>query len=65
MLQEVLYLGPEQKLRRLFSSIISGPIKSNSSNFQDTNRAIIKENVGNPIANQKKALRVKIISGHK
>jgi hypothetical protein len=27
--------------------------------------AMIEENAGNPIANQKKALRVRIISGHK
>jgi hypothetical protein len=43
----------------------SKPIKSNSRNFQDANRAMIEENAGNPIANQKKALRVKIISEHK
>jgi hypothetical protein len=55
MLQEMLYLGPEQKLRRLFSSIC----------VQGLYRAMIEENAGNPIANQKKTLRVKIISGHK
>jgi hypothetical protein len=33
--------------------------------FQDTNRAMIEENTGNPIANQKKAQRVRIISEHK
>jgi hypothetical protein len=46
-------------------NLYSGPIKSNSSNFQDANRAMIEENAGNPIANQKKALRFKIISEHK
>jgi hypothetical protein len=35
------------------------------NNFQDANRAMIEENAGNPIADQKKALRVRIISGHK
>jgi hypothetical protein len=54
MLQELLYLGPEQKLRRLFSSMYVQHLYSNS-----------EENAGNPIANQKKALRVKIISGYK
>jgi hypothetical protein len=38
---------------------------AHSSNFQDAKRAMIEENAGNPIANQQKALRVKIISGHK
>ncbi len=41
------------------------PIWSNSSNFQDTNRAMIVENVGNQTANQQKALNVRIISGPK
>jgi hypothetical protein len=36
MLHELLYLGPEQKLRRLISSIY----------VQDTNRAMIEENAG-------------------
>jgi hypothetical protein len=69
MLQELLYLGPEQKLRRLFSSscVQDLHIQRNCSNFQaqDANKAMIEENAGNPIANQKKALRVKIISEHK
>jgi hypothetical protein len=53
MLQELLYLGPEQRLKRQFS------------NFQDANRAIIDENALNQTANQKKALEVRFISGHK
>jgi hypothetical protein len=43
MLQELLYLGPEQMLRRLLSSICVQNLWSNSSNFQDTNRAMIVE----------------------
>jgi hypothetical protein len=64
-LQELLHLGSEQRLRRLFSSIyvLNPYILSNSSNFQDPNRAMIVENVGNQTANQKKALNVRIISG--
>jgi hypothetical protein len=33
--------------------------------FLDPNRAMFVENVGNQTANQKKALNVRIISGHK
>jgi hypothetical protein len=33
--------------------------------FQDANRAMIVENAQNQTANQKKALKVRIISGHK
>jgi hypothetical protein len=45
--------------------LCSEPIKSNSSNFQDPNRAMIVENAGNQTANQKKALKFIIISGPK
>jgi hypothetical protein len=65
MLQELLYLGLEQRLRRLLSSVCVQNLKSNSSNFQDANRAIIVENAGNQTANQKKALKVRNISGRK
>jgi hypothetical protein len=46
-------------------NLCSKPIKSNSSNFQDTHRAMVEENAQNQTANQKKALEVKIISGCK
>jgi hypothetical protein len=66
MLQEVLYLGLGTEAEEtILLNLCSGPILSNSCNFQDANRAMIEENSGNPTANQKKALRVKIISGHK
>jgi hypothetical protein len=45
--------------------LFSEPIYSNSSNFQDTNRAMIEENAQNQTANPKKALKVRIISGCK
>jgi hypothetical protein len=62
MLQELLYLGPEQKLRRLLSSFcVQNLYRATPATF----RTQIEENAGNPIANQKKALRVKILSGHK
>jgi hypothetical protein len=66
MLQELLYLGPEQKLRRLFSSIyVLDLYRATPATFRMANIAMIEENAGNPIANQKKALRVEIISGQK
>jgi hypothetical protein len=56
-------------LRRLFSSICVQDLYTVEQLQQLSGhkycRAIIEENAGNPIANQKKALRVKIISGHK
>jgi hypothetical protein len=60
MLKELLYLGPQQKLRSLFSSIyVQDLYRATPATFR-THKAIIEENAGNPIANQKKALRVKI-----
>jgi hypothetical protein len=43
-------------------NLYSEPKQSSSSNFQDANRAMIVENVQNEIAEQKKMLRVRIIS---
>jgi hypothetical protein len=44
MLQELLFLGPEQRLRRLLSSIYVQNLYI-KSNFQGANRAMIVENV--------------------
>jgi hypothetical protein len=67
MLQKLLYLGPEQRLRRLFSSIcVQNLYRATPAKFRtQICRAITVENAGNQTANQKKALKVRIISGHK
>jgi hypothetical protein len=67
MLQELLYLGPEWKLRGLLSSICVQNLYRTTPASLRTQicRAMIVENVGNQTANQKKALIVRIISGRK
>jgi hypothetical protein len=45
MLQELLYLGPVKRLRRLFSSICVQKLKRVAqATFQNANRAMIEEN---------------------
>jgi hypothetical protein len=65
MLQELLYLGLEQRLRRLFSSLCVKTYIEQLQQFQDAKRAMIVKNAENHTANQKKALKVRIISGRK
>jgi hypothetical protein len=65
-LQELLYLGPEERLRRLFSSIcVHNQNRADSATFGNSNRVMNEENAQNKTANQKKALRVGIILGWK
>jgi hypothetical protein len=45
MLQELLYLGPEKRLRRLFSSICVQKLNRVApATFQNANTAMIEEN---------------------
>jgi hypothetical protein len=59
-LQELFHLGPEQRLRRLLSSICVQSLYGATSTT--LNRVMIVENAGNQTANQKKALNVRITS---
>jgi hypothetical protein len=67
MLQELLYLDSEQRLRRLLSSICAQNIYiATPATFRtQIHRAMIVENAGNQTANQKKAVKVRSISGRK
>jgi hypothetical protein len=64
MCSNLLYLRPEffrSFEETVILNLCSEPIKSNCSNLQDTNRAMLVENARNQTANKKKALKVRII----
>jgi hypothetical protein len=58
---DLLYLRPECCLSRVEETVLlnlcSEPKYSSSSNFQNANRLMTAENVQNPTADQKNALR--------
>ncbi len=65
MLQELLYLGPEQVWGDYYPQFVYKTNIEQLEQLSDANRAMIVESAWNQTANQKKALKVGIISGHK